>query len=180
MKSYHKLIEKHGIYKIKILVQGVQYSIVMTKNLKQDRKEPYIYFISNMENANEVLLSYMKRWKIECCFRHLKSNGFNVEAMNFKQDGKIQLMIAVVIMAYVLAIREGILKHCKNPIPVKKYANGKTYLSVSIFRTGLEILDQLILTVKSIIMYLVSIVESSCGEKDITTKLAVIKPKNVQ
>ena len=162
------------------MVQGIQYSIVMTKNLKQDRKEPYIYFISDMENANEVLLSYMKRWKIECCFRHLKSNGFNVEAMNFEKDNKIQLMIGVVIIAYVLAIREGILKHCKNPIPLKKYANGKTYLSVSIFRTGLEILDQLILTVKSIVMYMVNIVENACHGKDKTNKLAVIKIKNVQ
>ena len=162
------------------MVQGVRYSIVMTKNLKQDRKEPYIYFISNMENASEVLLSYTKRWKIECCFRHLKSNGFNVEAMNFEKDNKIQLMIGVVIIAYVLAIREGILKHCKNPISVKKYANGKTYLSVSIFRTGLEILDQLILTVKSILMYLINIVENACRENATTYELAVIKTKNVQ
>ena len=88
------------------------YTIVMTKNLKQDKKEPYIYFISDMENATEILSGYMKRWKIECCFRHLKSNGFNVEAMNLKDDGKIQLMIGVVIIAYAMAIREGILSHC--------------------------------------------------------------------
>lgn len=162
------------------MVQGVKYSIVMTKNLKQDRKEPYIYFISNMENASEVLSSYMERWKIECCFRHLKSNGFNVEEMNFKNDDKIQLMIGVVIIAYVLAIREGILKHCKNPIRLKKYANGKMYLSVSLFRTGLEILDQLILTAKSFIKYIVNIIENACRQRDIELMPLCAKIKNVQ
>ena len=111
---------------------------------------------------------------------HLKSNGFNVEAMNLKDDGKIQLMIGVVIIAYALAIREGILKHCKNPIPTKKYANGKIYLSVSIFRTGLEVLDQLILTVKNIIKYIVNVLENSCCVRDIANQLVLIKIKNVQ
>ena len=83
----------------------------MTKNLKNDRKEPYIYFISNMNNAHEILKHYAERWKIECCFRHLKTNGFDIEAMNFENDQKIELMMGVVAMTYAAAIREGILSH---------------------------------------------------------------------
>jgi transposase len=81
----------------------------MTKNIKHDRKEPYIYFISNIENAKKVLKHYLKRWKIECCFRHLKSNGFNMEAMNLKTDNKIELMMGLVVTAYAIAVREGML-----------------------------------------------------------------------
>jgi transposase len=85
----------------------------MTKNFKRDPKEPYIYFISDLTNAKEILKAYTKRWKIECCFKHMKSNGFNMEDLNLKSDNKIMLMMAVVVFTYALAIKEGILRYLK-------------------------------------------------------------------
>lgn len=126
----------------------------MTKNLKNDRKEPYIYFISNMGNANEILDHYAERWKIECCFRHLKTNGFDIEAMNFENDQKIELIMGVVAMTYAVAIREGILSHISKPIKKKKYKNGKMYFEISIFRKGLEIIDAMLSGINNFIRYL--------------------------
>jgi hypothetical protein len=40
-----------------------------------------------------------------------------------------------------LAVNEGIIQNKKVPIKFKKYKNGTTYLSVSIFRTGLTIIQ---------------------------------------
>lgn len=155
MRSYACLIEKYGTYSIKINKDGICYTIVMTKNLKQDRKEPYIFFISNIENAWKVLEHYMERWKIECCFLHLKSNGFDLEAMNLKQDLKIELMMGLVAVAYAVAVREGMLAFIKKPFRKKKYNNGKEYYEVSIFRKGLELLESSITNFMSLLEYLI-------------------------
>lgn len=128
----------------------------MTKNLKQDRKEPYIFFISNIDNAWEVLEHYKKRWSIECCFRHLKSNGFDLEAMNLKQDMKIEMMMGLVALVYSIAIREGMLAFIKKPFRKKKYKNGKEYYEVSIFRKGIELIERVIINFTEVLKYLIN------------------------
>lgn len=115
----------------------------MIKNPKYDPKEPYIYFISNLQDARAIASHYLKRWKIECCFKHLKSNGFNIEDINLKVDEKIELMMGILAMVYIMAVREGLLSHKLRPIPMKKYKDGKKYLSISIFRLGLAIIQTL-------------------------------------
>lgn len=155
MRSFAEKIEKYGIYSIPVWIGETQYWLVMTKNIKYDRKEPYIYFISNIANAKKVLQHYMKRWKIECCFRHLKSNGFDMEAMNLKADNKIELMMGLVVTAYAIAIREGMLSFIQKPFRMIKYKNGKKYYEVSIFRKGLEILEAFIADVFFVYKYLI-------------------------
>jgi transposase len=136
------------------MIQGEEYTIVMTKNFKYDPKEPYIFFLSDLENAKDILRYYTQRWKIECCFRHLKTNGFNLEDMNLKNDNKIMLMVAVVIITYALAIKEGALKYMQKQIGLKRYKNGKVYLEMSIFRKGLEVLDGMLNGLNRFIWYL--------------------------
>lgn len=46
-------------------------------------------------------------------------------------------------MVYIMAVREGLLSHKLKQIPLKKYKNGKIYLSISIFRMGLAIIQNL-------------------------------------
>ncbi|GAB4487920.1 MAG: hypothetical protein OHK0019_03550 [Saprospiraceae bacterium] len=48
-----------------------------------------------------------KRWKIECLFLRLKPNGYNLENLNLKDPNKNRLMLAIVTLAYNLAVREG-------------------------------------------------------------------------
>ncbi len=128
----------------------------MIKNPKYDPKEPYIYFISDMQDARAIANHYLKRWKIECCFKHLKSNGFNIEDINLKIDDKIELMMGVLVMVYIIAIREGLLSHKLKPIPMKRYKDGKTYLSISIFRMGLAIIQNLFMRINQLIEYIVN------------------------
>lgn len=154
MRTYARDIEKYGIFLTPTWIDGIQYWLIMTKNLKYDRKNPYIYFISDIENAKQVLKHYMRRWKIECCFRHLKSNGFNLEAMNLKDDNKVELMMGLVVTAYSIAIREGMLSFLQKPFRMIKYKNGKQYLEISVFRKGLEILEAFINDLNSVLKYL--------------------------
>ena len=137
-----------------MVLGNTTYTFVMIKNPKYDPKEPYIYFISDMQDAKAIANHYLKRWKIECCFKHLKSNGFNIEDINLKVDEKIELMMGVLAMVYLFAVREGLLSHKRKQIPLKKYSNGKIYLSISIFRMGLAIIQKLFAKTNRLIEYI--------------------------
>ena len=130
------------------------YTFVMIKNPKYDPKEPYIYFISDMQDAKAIANHYLKRWKIECCFKHLKTNGFNIEDINLKADHKIELMMGILAMVYIMAVREGLLSNNRKPIRMKKYKNGKSYLSISIFRMGMAIIQMLFTKYNKLIKYI--------------------------
>ena len=92
----------------------------MMKNPKGDRLEPYLYFISDLKDAQAIARHYYKRWKIECCFKNLKTNGFNIEDINIQSDEKIELMVAVLAALYLIAVREGILRHLCKPHTIEK------------------------------------------------------------
>lgn len=130
------------------------YTFVMIKNPKHDPKEPYIYFISDLQDARAIANHYLKRWKIECCFKHLKTNGFNIEDINLKKDEKIELMMGLLAMVYILAVREGLLSHKRKPIPWKKYKDGKKYLSISIFRLGMAIIQTVFTKINTFFKYI--------------------------
>jgi len=86
----------------------------------------------------------------------LKTNGFNIENANLKDDLKIELLMAIIVFAYVVAVKEGLLK--MNTIKMKKYNNGKTYLSISVFRTGYTILQSLCKTINQFVEYMESLI----------------------
>ena len=156
LKYFNKYVERFGIYAIPMKLNGYSYSFIIIKNPKHDPKEPYIYFISDLTDAKAIANHYLKRWKIECAFKHLKTNGFNIENANLKNDLKIELLMAVVVFAYVVAVKEGILN--MNTIKIKKYNNGKEYLSVSVFRTGYTILQSLCKKINQFIEYVESLI----------------------
>ena len=117
-------------------MKGNTCSVVIVKNDKNAPSEPLMYFISTLKNKIEILDGYRIRWQIEICFKHLKSNGFNLEDLNFRQDSKICLMVALVVMAYVLSIQQGLEKKVEKK---KIYRNKPSRLAISYFRQGLSI-----------------------------------------
>ncbi len=54
-----------------------------------------------------------------------------------KDFKKIRLLMALVVVAYVLSIREGYLASKRKAIAIKQYANETVYPAVSLFRIGL-------------------------------------------
>ncbi len=81
--------------------------------------------------------------------------------MNFKDDKKITLMMAVVAVVYALALREGLLYLLNKTIPIKKYKNGKQYLSISVFRKGMEEIEQIVSNAWELICYVIGIINSN-------------------
>lgn len=149
-----------------MMLGDTTYTFVMIKNPKYDPKEPYIYFISDLQDAKAISNHYLKRWKIECCFKHLKSNGFNIEDINLKVDDKIELMMGVLAVVYIMAVREGLISHKLKPIPMKKYKDGKIYLSISIFRMGMAIIQTLFMKTNQLIHYIEHLLKPFVGWAD--------------
>ena len=154
LKFFRTHVERYGIYAVPMTLGNTTYTFVMIKNPKHDPKEPYIYFISDLQDAKAIANHYLKRWKIECCFKHLKTNGFNIEDVNLKTDEKIELMMGVLATVYIMAVKEGLLSNKRRPIPIKKYKNGKIYLSISIFRMGMAIIQALFTKLSTLIKYI--------------------------
>ena len=86
--------------------------------------------------------------------------GINLEDMSLTDLKKIRLMIALVVVAYIMAVREGIIQQKLQPVRVIKYKNGDKFPAVSLFRNGLQVISN------QIISWI-----------DFDKYLAVIKPK---
>lgn len=89
------------------------------------------------------------------CFKHLKSNGVNLEAMNVQGREKRYLMMAIAVLVYILAIREGMIKERRSGIRwVIDKASGYEYRAVSVFLKGLDILRRKVLNLVQFKRYL--------------------------
>ncbi len=62
-----------------VILDELILNFVVIPNDDTNAKEPFIYLITNLDNLSIVATLYRKRWQIECCFKHLKSNGFDLE-----------------------------------------------------------------------------------------------------
>ena len=76
---------------------------------------------------------YGYRYRIESMFRHLKSNGFDLESLHVQKAYKVQMMMAALVLAYTLAVVYGLKKY-RRKIAVKKHGAAE----MSVFRWGLD------------------------------------------
>jgi hypothetical protein len=60
--------------------------MVVVKNIQKypPKGNEYLFLLSDLKQETEILAYYIFRWKIECCFKSLKTNGFNLEQIHFK------------------------------------------------------------------------------------------------
>jgi hypothetical protein len=118
-------------------MDGMELTFTVSKNPDKNAKEEIMMLISNRkDSAIKIASIYKIRWKIEHCFKQLKSNGFDLEAMNVKGKAKQNLMRAIVVFTYVLSVLEGLKDYKK--IAVKTYSDGTTSKAVSVFRNGVD------------------------------------------
>lgn len=153
----------------------VTYTFVMIKNPKRNPREPYIYFISDLQDAKAIAAHYLKRWKIECFFKNLKSNGFNIEDLNLKADQKIKLMVAILAVIYLFALLQGLVRHKRKPVKINKYKSGLSNYRISIFRMGYAIIQYLFTTVAKLLSYIIKLLDTATDKAH-----GLIIIKNVQ
>ncbi len=166
MRLANSPVHEHtGVAKF-IKIMGKTYLFVMYKNPnpKADEADKMLFFISSLQKREQVITGYPIRWSIEVCFKHLKSNGFNMESMNVKGEIKQDLMLSILVFLYTISIIEGLGLHEKENKKLKNYSNGKKYLAISIFKKGN---DFLICNVQNLVQLLLTI-----------AKIMIDKPPN--
>jgi len=143
-KTVQELIQKvkrskipHKSVRKAFELEGMKLWFVVSKNPDKSAKEAFLFLITNLEKSAPAIANiYRIRWKIEHCFKQLKSNGFDLEAMNVKGKAKQNLLLSIVVFTYVISVLEGLKDYKK--IPLKKYADGTTTKAVSVFRNGVD------------------------------------------
>lgn len=109
--AYQRPFKKCGVRKFFQLGENTFTFVVFRNPKEEEEKEPLIYFISSLKDKKKIVRGYRLRWKIECCFKHLQSNGFNLDKSGFKDSKKIELLMALVVFLYVCALIEGFIKY---------------------------------------------------------------------
>lgn len=130
-------------------LDGMKLTFTVSKNPDKNAKEEIIFLISSLGfEAVKIVFIYRIRWKIEHCFKQLKSNGFDLEAMNIRGKAKQNLMLAIVIFTYVISVLEGLKDYKK--IVSKSYSNGTTSKATSVFRNGV---DKIVILTSSLLKF---------------------------
>lgn len=139
----------------KIRIDGLDLHYIVMKNPRPDAEDELVYLLTNLHSPTQASRLYQWRWQIEVCFKHLKSNGVNLEAMNVRGKEKRHLMMAIAVLVYILAIREGLIKEYRDGIRwVLDKASGFEYRAVSAFLKGLDILRRRALNLAQFKRYL--------------------------
>lgn len=139
----------------KIELAGLSLHYIVLKNPRPGAEDELVYMLTNLDSPTKASRLYEWRWQIEVCFKHLKSNGVNLEAMNVQGKEKRHLMMAIAVLVYILAIREGMIKERRSGIRwVIDKASGYEYRAVSVFLKGLDILRRKVLNLVQFKRYL--------------------------
>lgn len=108
------------------------YTFVLVAYRNRSGKTEFLRLITTLTPA-DALQHYQQRYRIETMFKHLKSNGFDLEALHLQYGYKIRLMMAVVVLAYTLAVLYGLVDF-KQKVKPKKHGSPE----MSVFRWGLD------------------------------------------
>jgi Transposase DDE domain len=101
--------------------------------------DPLVLLVSNLSWSKQTIAErYRIRWTTECFFKHLKSNGFDLEALGFQSPKKIRLVVAIVVVLYVICVAEG-LRQFDRIQSKRKDPHAPLRLRESVFRKGYSV-----------------------------------------
>ena len=106
-----------------------------------------IIVMSNYSKPNKLLKKYKNRWTIELMFKHLKSNGFNLEDSHFVHLDRLEKLFAVVTFAMLISYLTGKIQEKIRKTPYKKTVKAPLF---STFRRGFDWLKRLLINNKSL------------------------------
>lgn len=116
----------------------------LKKKQANDKEE---YFILASETyRKDLAIVYRKRWPIESLFAMLKSRGFNIEQCRVNHPKRIKTLLYVLAIALIWAVKTGqwLIKNDK-PIPLKTFKNKTQQKVKSVFRWGLDHIQNILL-----------------------------------
>lgn len=135
-------------------IGGEQMRIVVAKNPSPEAKEPFLILLTTLDqNPYQIVQLYLRRWKIEHCFKQLKSNGFDLEAINLGSVERRRLLFGLVVLAYIVSVTEGMITYHR--VGIKKYANATQYRAQSVFRYGCDLITSAVRDVTQLMKFMI-------------------------
>jgi len=143
----------------RIMIEGKRYLLIMVRNqnwkVGDDPNEELLYLITTLNKKKKAIKAYRIRWSIECCFKHLKSKGFDLEAINLRGDLKIMLMVSIVSFMYTLCVVQGIFQlKAPKKSDWTRYKDGKIFLTRSYFKKGKAFLRTILCNLSDFVTFL--------------------------
>jgi len=127
-------------------VEGQVFRLWIIKKVETDSKEPLIYVLTNILNKRNTPKLYQLRWKIENLFKHLKTNGYNLEALRITNLCKIRLMFSMVALAYIISVLTALDERKSKTVKKKNYRDGRSFDAISVFKQGQSLIKQRFVT----------------------------------
>lgn len=145
MKSFFDHLEEGEERALYHMIQNSNI-VIVGKKIKGD----YVAIASNVQKPEKILKTYRKRWDIECCFRNMKKQGFNLENTHMTSLERLMKLMCLISVALLISSLMGLKEKC----PFKKTLNcplyscftrGLRYLKRNLFKTAniLSLLHQL-------------------------------------
>jgi hypothetical protein len=129
---------KHYPKIVKIKEEYCYLSATLTQ--KKGEKPELLIIISYNKNE-QSFLNYRERWQIECCFKAMKSSGFDIENTHLQDLERIEKLLCLVMIAFIWCYKVGdyIDKNVK-AIKIKKHG----HRAKSVLKYGLEYISNIL------------------------------------
>lgn len=122
-----------------VILEQYVIDLFICKNVTPKATEKYVYIVTNFNVPTDAPNFYRKRWTIEVCFKHLKSNGFDLESTGVQGEHKIELIFSILSCVYTLCVIRGILTEIEEKPKSKTFSVEnvkKEYKQTSTFTIG--------------------------------------------
>ncbi len=120
----------------RMVIYGVSLRLCATKNSVGE-----VLYLAYRGHASINLRRYAQRWQAENLHAAVKTRGFNLEDTGLTQVERVSTLLACVSAAFIWACATGQVLAAQQPVERKKHG----YRAVSVFRLGLDRLQDLLL-----------------------------------
>jgi len=72
-----------------------------------DKEKKELCIVQHSEGINNPDREYKKRWKIECCFKSMKSGGLDIESSHLRDEKRFDNLIKIVLMCVAWILSNG-------------------------------------------------------------------------
>jgi hypothetical protein len=161
-------IKKGKVERKIVKIEGEKY-VVEGKKTGKKGEEEFVIVLSNDVREKDLLVGYRQRWQIESMFKHLKTQGFNWEELNVRNEKREWNMINFMVLLYDAITLVGMAEENE------KVEKGKQRRA-SLFKVGL---NKMIILQKNDEQKLQEIITAICAGYGLKTLQKVLKkPKN--
>lgn len=137
-KAWAKCLRTGKVSARTIELLSIPYTLVMCLNRNRKAADKTLFLLSNLKGRKAIAQTYLMRWKIERMFKQLKSEGYDIEAVNLKTAERRCLLILAACIAFALTVAAAWGRYKKFKTINRK--DGLVHLVESVFQIGLGLI----------------------------------------